>query len=245
MAPFPFNLVPDTVAVAYKNRCRAIFGENLALGINYALLRVWEQVFASVPITVYLILFLAIVFQTTVYFGGVAAGGIVAAIIGLTFFLEGLKVAFMPMGEIIGRELPAKFPLPIVLLFAAIVGVAVTYAEPAIAALRPLGSFAKREDAPYLSYLLNEWEEIMVLFIGLGVGVAAVLGMLRLVRGWPLRPLILATLLPTVALSVFMMWGPIPYLSSVLALAWDCGAVTTGPVTGTPSSSLSCLRRIS
>ena len=106
-----------------------------------------------------------------------------------------------------------------------------TYAEPAISALRPLGGLS-RDRAPYLSYMLNEWVELTVLSIGVGVGVAAVLGMLRLIRGWSLKPLVVITLLPTSALSCFMRWGPNEYLRDVMSLAWDSGAVTTGPVTG-------------
>ena len=45
-----------------------------------------------------------------------------------------------------------------------------------------------------------------VLAIGLGVGVAAVLGTLKFLYGWSLKPLIAATLLPTVGLACYMQW---------------------------------------
>lgn len=45
-----------------------------------------------------------------------------------------------------------------------------------------------------------------VLAIGLGVGVAAILGTMKFLYGWSLKPLIAATLLPTVGLACYMQW---------------------------------------
>jgi len=56
-----------------------------------------------------------------------------------------------------------------------------------------------------------------------------VVGTLRFLYGWSLKPLIYASLLPVLALTVFAAFDP--ELQKVLGLAWDCGAVTTGPVT--------------
>jgi len=57
-----------------------------------------------------------------------------------------------------------------------------------------------------------------------------VLGILRFLKGWSLKPLIYLTLVPTILLTTFAMWGR-EHLWVVIGLAWDCGAVTTGPVT--------------
>ena len=65
--------------------------------------------------------------------------------------------------------------------------------------------------------------------VGAGVGLAAVLGALRFLRGWSLKPMIYMALIPTLLLTSYMMMDP--ELAAVLGLAWDCGAVTTGPVT--------------
>jgi hypothetical protein len=69
----------------------------------------------------------------------------------------------------------------------------------------------------------------MVLAIGLGVGVAAVVGTLRFIRDWPLKPIIMIVLAPTILSSCWMMWGN-PDLEPLIGVAWDCGGVTTGPV---------------
>ena len=52
--------------------------------------------------------------------------------------MEGLKTGLMPFGTIIGDTLPKKASLFVVLIIIAILGVGVTYAEPAIGALKPL-----------------------------------------------------------------------------------------------------------
>ena len=65
--------------------------------------------------------------------------------------------------------------------------------------------------------------------VGAGVGVAAILGTVRFVQGWSLKPMIYSALVPIVVLTAYCWLDP--NLRSILGLAWDCGAVTTGPVT--------------
>lgn len=55
-------------------------------------------------------------------------------------------------------------------------------------------------------------------------------GVLRFLNDWSLKPLIAASLTPTIACACYMNWGH-PELAPLIGLAWDCGAVTTGPVT--------------
>jgi hypothetical protein len=145
------------------------------------------------------------------------------------FRSEGLKVGLMPFSETIGITLPAKAKSPIVLFIAFLLGIGATYAEPAIGALKTAGSIVDVGQAPYLYALLNEWSEVLVLCIGVGVGLATVLGTLRFLYGWSLKPLIYATLLPAMGLTIYIMFDS--ELSKTLGLAWDSGAVTTGPVT--------------
>ena len=149
---------------------------------------------------------------------------------GLVLFVDGLRVAIMPMGSMLGQQLPEKFKVRYILIIACAVGILCTYAEPAIASLRPLADLVKRCDTPYLYFVLNDMSEILVLSIGVGVGVAAMIGVLRFLRGWSLKPLIACSLTPTIAMACYMKWGN-PDLSPLIGLAWDCGAVTTGPVT--------------
>ena len=195
----------------------------------YLSTRFIDQARAVVPLAIYLALFQYLVLQTPVMDASIIAGGLFAVMIGLMMFMEGLKLGLMPFGEIIGNTLPRKLPLAGVLFIAFLLGIGVTFAEPAIGALQVAGSIVDPKQAPYLFTLLNDRSGATVLLVGLGVGLAAVLGTVRFLRGWSLKPMIFLSVVPTLILSVIAFMDP--ELTKIVGLAWDCGAVTTGPVT--------------
>ncbi len=195
----------------------------------YVSVRFMEQIKAVVPLAVYLVLFQILILRQLEADYWIITSGLFAVIVGLMFFMEGLKLGLMPFGTVIGATLPRKLSLPLVLLITLLLGIGVTFAEPAIGALKAAGQNVSVEQAPYLYALLNDWSGVLVLVVGASVGLAAVLGTLRFVYGWSLKPLIYATLMPVLALTLFAAMDP--ELQKVIGLAWDCGAVTTGPVT--------------
>ena len=195
----------------------------------YVGVRLMSQVKAVVPLVVYLIMFQILILRQNVVDHLVITAGLVAVILGLMVFMEGLKLGLMPFGEVIGNTLPKKSGLGVVLFIAFLLGIGVTFAEPAIGALQAVGSIVDVRKAPYLYALLNNWTGALVLVVGIGVGLAAVLGTLRFLNGWSLKPMIYAALFPAIGLTVYCMMDP--ELNKILGLAWDCGAVTTGPVT--------------
>ena len=195
----------------------------------YVSVRFMDQVRAVVPLALYLALFQILFLQYMVEDSWVITGGLFAVIAGLMFFMEGLQLGLMPFGTVIGSQLPRKSPLPLVLFVTLLLGIGVTFAEPAIGALKAAGGNVAVERAPYLYAMLNDWSEALVLVVGASVGLAAVIGTLRFLYGWSLKPLIYASLLPVLALTVLAAFDP--ELQKIVGLAWDCGAVTTGPVT--------------
>ena len=195
----------------------------------YCSSRIMEQVKAVVPLAAYLMIFQLLVLRHPIEAALVLCFGLIAVIIGLAVFMEGLSTGLMPFGTIIGDNLPKKASMPVVLLIIGILGVGVTFAEPAIGALQAFGSSVDVMAAPYLYEILNNWTLPLVLMVGGGVGLAAILGTIRFVRGWSLKPMIYGALLPVMLLTVYAWIDP--NLKSILGLAWDCGAVTTGPVT--------------
>ena len=195
----------------------------------YVSIRLYDQIKAVLPLALYLILFQLFILRQDLTDSWVIMAGLVSVIIGLMMFMEGLKVGLMPFGETIGSILPTKSPLYVVLTVTFLLGIGVTFAEPAIGALKTAGSIVDVTKAPYLYALLNEWSNVLVLIVGIGVGLAAVLGTMRFIYGWSMKPFIYCTMVPTLGLTLYIM--PDPELVKVLGLAWDCGAVTTGPVT--------------
>ena len=195
----------------------------------YFQVRFTAQLRAVLPLVIYLALFQILILRHRIEDALVISGGLLAVIVGLMLFIEGLKIGLMPFGETIGSSLPKKSTLPVVLSVVFLLGIGVTFAEPAIGALQTTGEHVDVNEAPLLYALLTDWSLALVLIVGAGVGVAAVLGALRFIRGWSLKPLILLVLTPTMALTAYMAFDE--NLSKVIGLAWDCGAVTTGPVT--------------
>lgn len=196
---------------------------------NYAKSRVIEQIKAVALIISYLLLFQLLVLGMPVADAWVIALGMTLVIFGLTFFMEGLVLGLMPLGEIIGLKLPEKSPVGLILVFAFILGIGATFAEPAIGVLRMAGSSVTPWDAPLLFMLLNQYPQILVYSVGLGVGVAVVLGMLRFLYDWSLKPYVYILVSLSLVLTLYAYQDA--NLIHLTGLAWDSGAVTTGPVT--------------
>ena len=195
----------------------------------YVQVRFWAQCRAVVPLAIYFALFQLVVLRQPLSDEFAILSGLLAVILGLMFFMEGLKLGLMPFAEVIGNRLPQRRRLPVVLGVVFVLGIGATFAEPAIGALQAAGSIVDVARAPYLHALLNTWSDALVLVVGVGVGIAAVIGTMRFLYGWSLKPLIYLVLAPTLGLTIYMMGDE--ELSSILGLAWDCGAVTTGPIT--------------
>jgi len=218
------NIIPVEVSPI-----KLSLNESLKILKPYFSVRFMDQFKAVVPLAAYLALFQILFLRHMVEDSWVITGGLFAVIVGLMFFMEGLKLGLMPFGTIIGSTLPKKSPLPIVLFITLLLGIGVTFAEPAIGALKAAGQNVSVESAPYLYALLNNFADQLVLVIGFSVGAAAVIGTLRFIYGWSLKPLIYCSLIPVLGMSLFCASNP--ELNKVLGLAWDAGAVTTGPVT--------------
>lgn len=202
--------------------------------VNYLIRQLTEAMFAVIPLALYLVLFIAIFFQEGVDRGGEIAGGMISMIFGLLLFLEGIKISVMPMGEIIGGTLPGKYHLSVFLGVCFCLGVLTTFAEPAIATLRPLAALVEADRTPLLYKLLNDWRQFLVLAIGLGVGISTAVGAWRMLTKRPLLPQVCIVLIPAVVIACYMMWGD-PNLRSLIGLAWDCGALPTGKYYAQPS----------
>jgi hypothetical protein len=125
-------------------------------------------------------------------------------VLGLAFFMEGLFLGLMPLGEICGIKLPQKTVLPVILIVAFVLGLGATFAEPAIGVLKSAGSSVKAWDAPLLFLLLNKHSAYLVWSVGVGVGVAVIFGMLRFLYHWSLKPFIYVLYSMIGAVSV---WG--------------------------------------
>ena len=209
--------------------------QSISILVSFAKDKIIEQIQCVWFIILYLIVFQVLVLGLPIVYSLMIAVGILIVIVGLAFFMEGLRLGLMPLGETLGSSLPRKkilgIPcLPTSLAFGFVLGAFATFAEPAIGVLRAAGSGVDPTLAPLLWTILNTGAETLVYSVGVGVGIAVLLGVLRFYKGWSLKPFIY---IGVIVLSLFTLYFQFSdaRLQHVLGLAWDCGAVTTGPVT--------------
>ncbi|MDZ7750093.1 MAG: DUF1538 domain-containing protein [Gammaproteobacteria bacterium] len=158
-------------------------------------------------------------------FGRILVGTLLV-VVGLTLFIRGLEMALFPLGEAMAHAFARKGSLPWLLLFAFALGFGTTVAEPALIAVARKaaevaaagGVIAATDEArdAYASGLRYT--------VALAVGVAIVMGVLRIIRGWPIQYLIIGGYL-----GVVVMTGFAP--KEIIGVAYDSGGVTTSTIT--------------
>ena len=196
---------------------------------DYARTRVMEQVKSVAFIILYLIGFQMLVLSTAPAQALQISAGVGMVVFGLTFFLEGLFLGLMPLGERVGLQLPQHGGIVAIIVFGLLLGVSSTFAEPAIAALQVAGQSVTPWDAPLLFRLLENEPGNLIISIGAGVGVAVAFGMVRFYYGVSIKPFVFILIPLLLIASAVCAFDP--KLTTIIGLAWDAGAVTTGAVT--------------
>ena len=212
-----------------RKRKKIPFGESLAMLSKYAWTRIKEQIRSVAFIILYLVVFQTVILSVPLANALSTAGGIALVIFGLAFFLEGLILGLMPLGERVGLKMPQRVGISIIAVFGLILGFGATLAEPAISALRTAGSEITAWDSPLLYMLLEPYSNLLILSVGIGVGIAVALGMFRFYYNYSIKPFIYIIIPVLITLSLYAYFDQ--NLSKIIGLAWDCGAVTTGAVT--------------
>ncbi len=214
--------------VAQADRIRVTFWQALRILLPYSWHQIKEQVIIVVPVCAYLALFQFVVLRHGLAQVAWITGGISMVILGLTFFLEGIRVGLVPLGEVIGDTLPQRCKLGVVLTFAFALGILAAFGEPVIGSLQIAGAGVDPEKAPLLYALLVSKPLLLSGTISLGVGVAVILGTLRFLRNWSLKPIVLSLVGACVVLTLLASRSHA--LGTAIGLAWDAGAVIVGPV---------------
>lgn len=201
----------------------------MVLIAEYAGKKIGTQARAVAFIVLYLIGFQLIVLRLPVLHPLTIAWGVVGVVLGLAFFLEGLFLSVMPLAETAGAQMPMRVPLSLTLGVAFVLGGIATLAEPSMIMLQTITDTVPLHQAPLLFYLLNMKATLFVMVIGIGVGVAMVLGAVRVLKNWSFKPFVV------VCLTVALIASVIAYLDErsrpLVALAWDVGGIATGAVT--------------
>ncbi len=157
--------------------------------------------------------------------GGVLLG-LSCVIVGLTLFIRGLESGLFPLGEEIAHEFAQKGSLPALLAFAFCLGFGTTAAEPALIAIAAEAASVAAEagaisntQADLDDYALN-----LRMVVAVSVGVAITLGVLRILKGWPIHWFIIGGYILVTLITPF---AP----DEIVGVAYDSGGVTTSTIT--------------
>jgi len=196
--------------------------------LPYAYHNIKEQVVIVVPVCLYLIAFQLVVLKYGLDRIGWMTGGIFMVIMGLAFFLEGVKIGLVPIGETVGNTLPKRSSGKTILLFAFVLGVLAAFGEPVIGSLQQAGSGLQESHSPLLYKLLKGKPFYLIFTVAFGVGIAVVIGTMRFLYGWSLKPIVLPLIGTAIVLTLVASQNK--QLKEAIGLAWDTGAVIVGPV---------------
>lgn len=153
-------------------------------------------------------------------------GGTLLVVIGLALFVQGLKIGLFPLGENMARDFAGKGSLFWLLFFAFALGFGTTVAEPALIAV----SEEAAEVAANGGWLENsdeakqDYANGLRYTVALSVGIAILVGVLRIIKGWPIQYLIIAGYIGVVIMTAF---AP----KEIIGIAYDSGGVTTSTIT--------------
>ena len=136
--------------------------------------------------------------------------GAVLLIVGMGFFQLGAEMSMTPLGEGVGKTLAKREKVLLVVLVAFALGTIITIAEPDLQVL-----------ANQVASIPNN---VLIWTVAVGVGVFLALAVLRILFRVSLAKCLLAAY---ALLFVLTLFSP----KEFLAVAFDAGGVTTGPIT--------------
>lgn len=152
--------------------------------------------------------------------------GTVMVIFGLSMFVQGLEMALFPIGESMAQSLTRKGNLVWLLLFAFLLGFSTTIAEPALIAISGKAAeiAAQGNLLPDDQSVLDSYALGLRLTVAFSVGTAILIGVLRILLGWPIHLLIISGY---ILVMIITPWAP----KEIIGIAYDAGGVTTSTIT--------------
>ena len=152
--------------------------------------------------------------------------GIILVLFGLTFFIYGLEMALFPIGESMAHDFAKKGSVTWLLIFGFAIGFGTSIAEPALIAvaaesakIAAEGGIIINSEASKSDYALG-----LRLTVAFSVGLAILIGVLRILKGWSIHYLIIGGY---IGVMIMMLFAP----KYIIGLALDSGGVTTSTIT--------------
>jgi hypothetical protein len=178
------------------------------------------------PIVLVVVFFQAVVIRQPLPQIGEVIVGFLFVIVGLMLFIEGLEIGLFPIGETMAYALAKKGSLLWLMIFSFALGFSTTIAEPALIAVAKEASVISSGAG-----LIENNQKTRELFamglrlsVAISVGLAIVIGVLRILKGWPLYYLIIGGYILVMLMTII---AP----DEIIGLAYDAGGVTTSTIT--------------
>lgn len=152
--------------------------------------------------------------------------GTLLVILGLTFFIHGLEMGLFPIGEAMATAFAKKGSLWWLLAFSFALGFGTTVAEPALIAVAGEAGIIAADGGiiDNTAESIQSYADGLRLTVALSVGLAITVGVLRILRGWPIQYLIISGYILVVIMTLFApQW--------IIGIAYDSGGVTTSTIT--------------
>lgn len=178
------------------------------------------------PVVLVVVFFQLAVLKQPLSNVGQLVGGLLMVVLGLTFFVRGLEMGLFPVGESLAYALARKGSLLWLVVFAFALGFGTTVAEPALIAVSEeaaeiaadAGVIALSEEAQAV------YADGLRYTVAFSVGLAIVLGVVRILKGWPMHWMIIGGYVIVVIITAF---AP----REIVGIAYDSGGVTTSTIT--------------
>jgi len=157
--------------------------------------------------------------------GGLLAGALLV-VAGLTLFVRGLEMGLFPLGDTMAYGFARKGSVAWLLLFGFALGFGTTIAEPALTAIADEAAKVAAQDGAIAASAAarRSYAYGLRLTVAFSVGAAVVLGVVRILKGWPIHWFIMAGYG-----GVVIMTALAP--PEIIGIAYDSGGVTTSTVT--------------
>ncbi|MBT3238454.1 MAG: DUF1538 domain-containing protein [Rhodospirillaceae bacterium] len=152
--------------------------------------------------------------------------GLLFVVAGLSLFVRGLEMGLFPLGEGMADAFARKGSLVALLGFSFCLGFGTTVAEPALIAVAAEAATVAGEAGaiPNTDEALRSYAFNLRMTVAVSVGAAIVLGVFRILKGWPIHYLIVGGYVLVVVLTT--MAPP-----DIVGIAYDSGGVTTSTIT--------------
>jgi hypothetical protein len=178
------------------------------------------------PIVLVIAFFQIVVLKQPLPHMGEVLFGTLLVVVGLTLFVQGLEMGLFPIGETMAHALARKGSLFWLLCFAFALGFSTTVAEPALIAVA-----AEAAEIAGKGGLIDPGQESLQRYafglrmsVAFSVGLAILIGVMRIIRGWPIHYLIIGG-------YVLVMLMTIIAPDEIIGIAYDAGGVTTSTIT--------------